>query len=130
MFNSSTGKVIADGNRYDEVGRTRNGAVFKVIKNGKVGLIDAETGKVIAPVVFDEYLCSGRGNHILAKSANGTGTMSVFDKNGVSKGSMDLRSSTQLEQARFMTGWCGSAMLIETVEQYKDRGLRMVSLKK
>lgn len=114
VFNSSTGKVIADGNRYNSFRKTSNGSVFIVKKGKKVGIIDGESGKVIAPAIYDQYEMFGsKGNHLMSTSVGTQTTFTVYDRNGIKKASKTFINDGSYRVARaaaaFMEAWCGSA---------------------
>lgn len=134
LFNSSTGKVIADGNRYDSFRKTYNGIVFIVKKGKKVGIIDGESGKVIAPAIYDQYEMFGsKGNHLMSTTVGTRTTFTVYDRNGIKKTYKTFINDGSYRVARaaaaFMESWCGFAKWYEADSTASANGVYYIKLR-
>ena len=134
LFNSSTGKVIADGNRYDSFRKTNNGIVFIVKKGKKVGIIDGESGKVIAPAIYDQYEMFGsKGNHLMSTTVGTRTTFTVYDRNGIKKTYKTFINDGSYRVARaaaaFMESWCGFAKWDEADSTASANGVYYIKLR-
>ena len=129
LLNPKTGKVIADGTRYDAYRTTRNGTVYVVAKNGKRGIIDVETGKVIAPTRYDVYLCYGYGYHVMVKKVDNKATVTIYDSKGILKSSKIFISSDIYGITDYVDSWLGFTEIVEDDITVYDEGHYYSSLK-
>lgn len=123
LLNPKTGKIIADGTRYDAYRTTGNGTVYTVLRNGKIGLIDAETGRVIVPAKYGGYFCYGRGFHVMVNEFDNKFAFTVYDSKGNVKSFKTFIITDEYGMAYYLDSWCGPMDLImENGRAAEERG--------
>lgn len=108
LINLKTGRIIADGTKYDRIRETFNKATYTAQKGNKVGVINAETGKLLAPTLYDAYLCAGRGYNIMLNESGNKVILYVYDANGTLKESKSFFSNATYSMEKYSESWCGS----------------------